>query len=132
MLQMCCVCKNPYEADKNRGRCVECRREYDRQRYNQDKGIGRTAAKEKFYKRQRVANEAKNKPCADCGIEYPYWVMDFDHRPGTAKVVNVARMVASGSMERLLQEIAKCDVVCANCHRTRTHQRGYHGTIQKI
>lgn len=48
--------------------------------------------------------------------------MDFDHRPGTEKVRNVAAMRGC-SLKRLLEEIKKCDLVCANCHRLRTFQR---------
>lgn len=51
-------------------------------------------------------------------------VLDFDHRPGTDKVANVSRMMPAGTFEdwlaRVTEEIAKCDVVCANCHRIRT------------
>jgi hypothetical protein len=51
-------------------------------------------------------------------------VMDFDHREGELKTDNVANLVASPhSMKKLLEEIAKCDLVCANCHRIRTHAR---------
>jgi hypothetical protein len=51
--------------------------------------------------------------------------MDFDHRPGETKCFNLA--IAAGqtrlSWAKMLAEIAKCDVVCANCHRKRTHRR---------
>lgn len=69
---------------------------------------------------------AKDKPCADCGVQYPHYVMDFDHL--TDKSFNIGRDGAKGTMERLLKEIAKCEVVCANCHRERTHNanQDYH------
>lgn len=61
------------------------------------------------------------KPCVDCKVAYPYYVMDFDHVRGE-KVVNLARMIADGySLEAIQDEIAKCDLVCSNCHRERTH-----------
>jgi hypothetical protein len=70
-----------------------------------------------------IAVEAKNRPCADCGRSYPPYVMDFDHVRGE-KVANVSVLVAGGaSRRRVLAEIAKCEVVCANCHRERTHGR---------
>jgi hypothetical protein len=73
---------------------------------------------------QEIVREAKDVPCADCGQSYPYYVMDFDHVRGT-KAFNLATAVrkASGNFKKLFDEIAKCDVVCANCHRERTHQR---------
>ena len=71
-----------------------------------------------------VIRAAKAKPCMDCGIEYPPYVMDFDHVRGEKKF-NIARATKDKpSMEVLLAEIEKCDPVCANCHRIRTHERG--------
>jgi len=50
--------------------------------------------------------------------------MDFDHRFPDEKSFNIGRDALAGrcSLEQLEREIAKCDVVCANCHRIRTHQ----------
>jgi hypothetical protein len=60
----------------------------------------------------------------DCGKSYPYYVMDMDHRHGVHKKGVISLMVSNGADETaLLEEVAKCDVVCANCHRERTHQR---------
>jgi hypothetical protein len=48
--------------------------------------------------------------------------MDFDHVRGQ-KAFNIGNCRYDVSVERLLQEIAKCDVVCAVCHRLRTVRR---------
>lgn len=56
----------------------------------------------------------------DCGVPYPYYVMEFDHRDPSQKLANIGRLLGN-SWKRLKDEIAKCDVVCANCHRERTH-----------
>ena len=66
---------------------------------------------------------AKERPCADCKRTYPYYVMDFDHRPGTDKTYDLSKVARRGSMAVAKVEIAKCDVVCSNCHRERTHER---------
>lgn len=58
----------------------------------------------------------------DCKRMYDPVVMDFDHRPGAVKLGNVGRMGTS-SLAKLKAEVAKCDVVCANCHRIRTKAR---------
>lgn len=73
--------------------------------------------------RRRVQEIKESTPCADCGIQYPYYVMDFDHRPGTGKMFDISDMGLVSSVEVLLAEVAKCDVVCANCHRHRTFMR---------
>lgn len=72
-----------------------------------------------------MQNLKSTTPCMDCGVQYPYYVMDFDHRDPTTKVGGVREIAAGGSMNNMLKEIDKCDVVCANCHRQRTHDRGY-------
>lgn len=94
--------------------------------------------KEKQKKFQAKWRRAKNKlmrdilwkhkdvPCMDCNIKYPPYVMDFDHREGEEKVMGVGALVTRASADRILAEIAKCDVVCSNCHRERTYQRIEH------
>jgi hypothetical protein len=75
----------------------------------------RNAAKSREFVRQQ-----KDRPCLDCGGQYPHYMMDFDHRDPTTKEFNVGNGTGR-SEQTLLAEIAKCDLVCANCHRERTH-----------
>ena len=60
-------------------------------------------------------------PCTDCKITYPYYVMDFDHLGD--KDYEIHYLANTGRIGLLKKEIVKCEVVCANCHRKRTHQR---------
>lgn len=62
-------------------------------------------------------------PCSDCAEHYPYYVMDFDHLDGYIKDGLVSYFTKTGRIEAMKREIEKCEVVCANCHRKRTHQR---------
>lgn len=60
--------------------------------------------------------------CADCGYNAHPSALDFDHLPGAVKRYRLCTM--SGMRRALIDaEIAKCEVVCANCHRIRTHER---------
>jgi hypothetical protein len=82
-------------------------------------------------------HDAKTGPCADCHVQYPMHVMQLDHRPGSGKLFGcgaplwghpspgLAVAVAALGSKRaaLLAEIAKCDLVCANCHADRTYRR---------
>jgi hypothetical protein len=65
----------------------------------------------------------RSKPCMDCGGEFPPECMDFDHRPEETKLFHIAQLSHGRSRERLNAEVAKCDIVCANCHRIRTRKR---------
>jgi len=60
--------------------------------------------------------------CTDCGFNTHPAALDFDHLPGFVKVYRVCTM-ADMRRELIDAEIAKCEVVCANCHRIRTMQR---------
>lgn len=71
--------------------------------------------------RQReLIHELKDVPCADCGYSFHPECMDFDHRTGVDKVANVSEMLTRYNEKQILDEIAKCDVVCACCHRLRS------------
>lgn len=78
-----------------------------------------------------IVVEAKSVPCTDCGVQYPPYVMQFDHT-GTDKVANVSRLVNVPVSESVLRaEIAKCEVVCANCHAERTHGKRRSGPLDR-
>lgn len=64
----------------------------------------------------------ENTPCTDCGKCYPYYVMQFDHREPVDKKWKVSS-IGSSSKLKIFKELAKCDVVCANCHAKRTYRR---------
>lgn len=73
---------------------------------------------------REIVAELKSAPCTDCGVSYPPYVMQFDHI-GDDKVANVSAMVQRAlKWETIAAEIAKCELVCANCHAIRTWSRG--------
>lgn len=73
---------------------------------------------------RQVIQEIKQKsPCADCGESYPYWMMDFDHLDQKSFTISRHGGGKVKSLRDVLMEIEKCEVVCANCHRNRTHMR---------
>lgn len=59
-------------------------------------------------------------PCADCGGVFPVYVMHWDHLPGFEKVAEISVMVGSRTRAAVLEELKKCELVCANCHVLRT------------
>lgn len=75
-----------------------------------------------YQRRAEFLRELKNQPCADCGREYPHYVMEFDHViPQKGDRFN--RLIG---FARLVDEMAKCEVVCANCHNIREWERKHH------
>lgn len=98
------------------------RKAYMQEHYRNNKDVYNRTSKASLQKRQAVVNELKeSSPCADCGVYYPHYVMDYDHLGD--KVGNVSLLVKTASLQRVLDEIAKCDLVCSNCHRARTFLR---------
>lgn len=100
--------------------CKICRHAHYLRSYDRRKPMIRASAASIRKRNTEVVNKAKDVPCADCGIKYPSYVMDFDHLDPALKIKNVSLLKAH-SLEKLYAEIAKCEVVCSNCHRIRTH-----------
>ena len=86
-------------------------------------------AAERRAPRQALADKIKmDAGCMDCGLRPKYaQVLEFDHRPDENKLFHVSDRMTTGTVEELLAEIAKCDVVCANCHRIRTVEKNQFG-----
>ena len=119
-------------------RCSKCQRDLpvdDFSRDNRAPGRGcRTSWCRECYRvhsqlrrerNRQLIREAKDVPCMDgtmCGGKrFPYHVMDLDHVRGEKKFsLSDAR---THSAQQVKDEIAKCDPVCANCHRERTQQK---------
>jgi hypothetical protein len=73
------------------------------------------------------------KTCVDCAWECTednYPAFDWDHRPGETKLFAVSK--AGAGRDKVLAEVAKCDLRCRNCHAIITHQRGQHKPGSKI
>ncbi len=100
----------------------EYRRLYFKSWYDRNKQKHIAYVKRNTLERAREAAALKDGPCTDCGGRFPPCVMDWDHVSGE-KFSNVANYAKNGSRQKLLEEIAKCELVCANCHRIRTHNR---------
>lgn len=97
-------------------------KESQRRYYEQNKDKYRESSKKaRRTLREKVA-ELKKSPCVDCGGTFHPCAMQFDHI-GTDKVANVGRMKCSNGIRTVLEEIAKCELVCANCHSVRSLKR---------
>ncbi len=74
--------------------------------------------------RKWIQELKSNTPCNDCNIKYPYFVMHFDHLDSSIKEIVISQAIERGwSKARIQKEIDKCEIVCANCHAIRTHER---------
>jgi len=83
----------------------------------------KTYSKDRRAKIRKVIEETKNVPCADCRQSYGTHVMQFDHVRGEKLLAIGSATARIKNLKALYEEIAKCEVVCANCHAERTYQR---------
>jgi hypothetical protein len=94
---------------------------FDTERNKKEKPQKRTAAKKREVQ-DMLGKMKEESGCIDCSTKYPFYILDFDHVYGK-KVANIGQMLDYFSIEDILKEVAKCDIVCSNCHRERTYQR---------
>lgn len=112
---------------RNSKTCRSCQAAYQRRWYAMNREVvkerSRRSGQLKYAEAKELIRSLKDRPCADCGLRFPPEAMDFDHVRGK-KVQMISRMRwGRTSIDRILTEVAKCDVVCANCHRLRTATR---------
>jgi hypothetical protein len=131
-MKVCSICKlpkdkfykNSHRPDGLQTYCVDCAKERSKARYKgfseEEKRQIKDAAKEKTRRnKQFLWDYLKQNPCVDCGETDPV-VLDFDHTTGN-KLGSLANLANQGSsIESLQEEISKCQVRCAHCHRRKT------------
>lgn len=110
------------KGSKHQSRCKECTRKYDKEYYqkNIDKRKQRKRETSRIIRTrnsQYIYEYLRCHPCVDCGISNPL-VLEFDHVSGD-KLYNISEM-SSLSLTKIIDEINKCLVRCANCHRIKT------------
>jgi hypothetical protein len=102
--------------------CRPCRSAYKKEHYaaNRQRYIDRAGTRKRELALERtlyLIEYFRSHPCADCGETDPI-VLEFDHLRD--KSFSVGMDLARRGWQQILDEIEKCQVVCANCHRRRT------------
>ena len=131
-VKRCCTCKQvkPLEdfnrmkrsRDGRQGSCRECNKAYHHAHWERHMAqIKARRKRQREVARAFIVSYLRLHPCVDCG-ESDIVVLEFDHLRD--KTSNVSYLISTGEIPRIKEEIAKCDVVCANCHRRRTSERG--------
>lgn len=105
----------------------ETRKKRERGRAHAKRGPELIPRVNSYWTKSQYIADAKAKPCADCGRIFPTVCMDFDHRPNSGKKFNLSG-ARDRNLESIKAEIAKCDVVCACCHRIRSAARKHPGS----
>lgn len=126
-MKICTICKTNSRI-QNSSRCRECNSAYNQKSYRSGGFVFKNSKR-----RQDFINAIKDLPCQDCERKFPPECMDFDHRDPELRSFSV-KLTAVGfseeKMRKLMLEVSKCDLVCANCHRIRTKNGVRSGLIK--
>lgn len=107
--------------DKTQSNCRDCTKANTRKHYKENKSYYYDKNINKKQELRDLINKIKSVPCKDCNNIFHHSAMDFDHIDN--KEYNVSHLVNRGSVNKILKEIKKCEIVCSNCHRIRTYNR---------
>lgn len=117
--------RNIYQNDGLQTLCRECKKVLDHLYYQSHspqmrKQINEAKRKRVHKVQDRLHTYLSSHPCVDCG-EKNIIVLEFDHVKGNKKG-NISYMASTAkcSWKTILEEIEKCEVRCANCHRIKT------------
>lgn len=108
--------KNRSKKDGLQNMCKRCSHRRRTRHYKENREKENSRRRERARElREWFVEHKKGLSCSRCP-EDRWYVLEFHHRHSKDKEVSV--MVAdSYSRERILKEIEKCDVLCANCHK---------------
>lgn len=132
-MKKCCTCKtlkSPEDFHKSRSRkdglqttCKSCRQKIHKEHYAENKKkYKKDNTRYRKERREIIRNYLLEHPCVDCGESDPI-VLEFDHLRDKEFSISEG---TSFSETRILIEIEKCEVRCANCHRRKTAERLSH------
>lgn len=77
---------------------------------------------ERAWKRKKVLVEKLGGACQICGYSRNLAALEFHHVDPSGKSMNLdSRSLSNSSMVRILAELNKCVLLCANCHREVHH-----------
>jgi len=127
MRKICSKCKkekplsefnlNNTKKDGHQGCCVLCQKEYGRSHYQKDSDRYKERARKRTKEIRKFRDGYKeDKYCIICGYNKCITALEF-HHPGKKKD-NISKLMGGGySLARIKEELKRCDIVCANCHR---------------
>ena len=106
--------------------CRDCSAEVSHARYEEMVGRSVPRKSRSVYAVARggwLRGLKAGRPCTDCGRVFDPPVMQWDHLPAFEKLGDISGSWTGHSNDELLSEIAKCELVCTNCHTIRTFER---------
>ena len=98
-------------------------RAYSKKYYAENQEVlSATSRKRKAATRVRFQKLKRTLFCQECGENHPA-TLDFHHREGEVKSFTISENLQNYGWEKIKKEMAKCDVLCSNCHRKHHHDK---------
>src|SRR5688572_20458996 len=94
--------------------CRACKKEHAAAHYQRNRARRRRQIKEAQDEFMAWYISLKDGPCTDCGGRFHHSAMQWDHLPGYEKLADLGTLARTGNRRRVLEEITKCELVCAN------------------
>jgi hypothetical protein len=131
-MKKCCKCQVDKDLDefpRNKSKrggysesCLICTREYIKAHYKKNRAYYSCKARKRETSNYTRIMQLKHEVgCKECGESHPA-CLDFHHRDPSIKEFTISSKIQGFSWSRLIKEIEKCDILCANCHR-KLHYR---------
>lgn len=112
---------------KRKSLCLDCNTEINKKHYYQNPSAREEAVlrlkDRRDYCRIKLCKYLEDKSCAHCPENDPI-VLEFDHLQD--KKGNISNLVNVGNWDVVLEEIQKCQILCANCHNRKTAKEKNH------
>lgn len=115
--------------------CIECNKIYQKEHYvkNKEKYYLKARNWENEYKKNvySVLMEMTKDGCVKCGEKH-FACLQFDHIERDKKTSNISTMIRdTKKIDLILEEIKKCNILCANCHAKKTaEQFGWYKSLE--
>lgn len=106
-------------------KCILCDAEFETKKYGEARKFcfecsppgGRAAAVTAIRRRSKIVGVQKlGGKCRKCGTDKVY-LLDFHHRDPVEKEEALATLSKNYDFDKYFEELKKCDLLCANCHR---------------
>lgn len=110
--------------EKHPERVIEQRKKYDKKHHDAIRLKASNWQKEKGRLNKLRAIEYLGGKCLDCGNIFPQYIYDFHHLDPTIKEFSITRIMGR-TWDKIVPELNKCVLLCANCHRTRHNENNF-------
>ena len=111
--------------------CKVCQRQYKKDHYNNNKEAHYNRNNITQQKIRNYVDSVKYSGCFMCNETFKQ-CLEFHHLDSSTKEGNISQLISRGSLIKVQEEIEKCVILCANCHRKVHYDENYNQKMQVL